>query len=198
MIDAIRGPASHGGIQAWSADADEETRLANSAVGGVLPDSAGSVVAVAFNNAAANKMDAFVKTKIDYSPGRCVTEPVQNSRLQVTVRNEAPANLPDNGSYGRLDDPTAPAGSTNTLVHIYAPVGANFVSATIDGKDAPLYLGSEFNRPVWWTYLPTERGQERVIDVTFTEPMVLGVAPKVLPQSMLVDEVITVTPDPTC
>jgi hypothetical protein len=198
MIDAIREPASRGGVQVWSLDPEEQERLAKSAVGGVLPDSAGSVVAVAFNNAAANKMDAYLQTEVEYSPGRCVTRPTQNSSLKVTVRNLAPLELPSGGAYIRTDDPAAPAGSNNTLVHIYAPVGANFLSATIDGRGAPLYLGQEFNRPVWWTYLPTQRDQVREIVVHFEEPTVLGVAPQVHPQAMLRDEFVSVVPDPSC
>lgn len=198
MIDAIREPASRGGVQVWSLEPDEQRRLANSAVGGVLPDSAGSVIAVAFNNAAANKMDAYLQTEVEYSPGRCVTRSTQNSTVKVTVSNLAPPELPTGSAYIRTDDPDAPPGSNNTLVHIYAPVGANFLSATIDGKDAPLYLGKEFNRPVWWTYLPTERDQEREIMVHFEEPTVLGVVPQVHPQSMLRDEIISVQPNSLC
>ncbi len=199
LIDALKEPAEQGRLLVWSADPDEEAWLAESPVGGVLPDSPGSVIGVAFNNAAANKLDAFVQTSVDYKPGRCVTTPTQSSSLAVTLRNDAPTGLPsEGGSYGRVDDPLAPEGSTNMLVHIYAPIGANFLSATIDGVDAPLYLGEERNRPVWWTYVPLERGQERVIDVRFEEPMVLGVPPRVVPQPMVKDEIITVTPDPAC
>jgi hypothetical protein len=199
LIEALKEPVAGGHLLVWSAEPDEQAWLASTGVGGELPDSAGSVVAVAFNNAAANKLDAFVQTEVDYAPGRCVTKPLQSSSLSVRVRNDTPASLTDpSGIYGRLDDPAAPAGSTNMLVHIYAPLGANFLSATIDGKDAPLYLGEERNRPVWWTYLPVERGQERVIDVQFEEPMVLGVEPRVIPQSMVMDQMIRVTPQPEC
>jgi hypothetical protein len=42
------------------------------------------------------------------------------------------------------------------------------------------------------------RGQEATLDVAFTEPTVLGVEPRVITQPMVVDEVASVTPDPSC
>jgi hypothetical protein len=59
-------------------------------------------------------------------------------------------------------------------------------------------LGEEGGRQVWWTYLPLLRGHEREISVNFTEPTVLGVEPRVIPQSMVRDEVIRVTPVKDC
>jgi hypothetical protein len=84
------------------------------------------------------------------------------------------------------------------LVHVYAPVGANYLSSTLDGKDLPLYLGEDRERQVWWTYVPLDPGQERVLDVTFEEPTVLGVEPRVIRQPMVIDEVVTVAPDRGC
>jgi len=197
LAEALQVSVEQERVLVWSANVDEQGWLEQTVLGGVLPNQPGSVVAVAFNNSAANKTDAFVTAFVDYRPGRCVTASPQKSSLQVKLRNDAPAKLPRK-NYGYFVDPTAPRGTTRMLVHVYAPVGANYQSAQVDGVDTPLYLGSERNRPVWWTYLELRRNQERVLDVTFEEPTVLGVEPRVIPQPMVNREVSEVAPDPAC
>ncbi len=199
LADAIRASVGERNVQVWSARPDEEAWLAGTSVGGVLPNAPGSVVAVALNNTAENKTDAFVELGVDYAPGRCPTTMTQSSRLTVRLANRAPADLPRVGdNYNDKYAPGADPGETVELVHIYAPVGANFGSSTIDGRPAPLYLGTERNRPVWWTYLPLARGQERTIDVRFEEPTILGVEPQVRVQPLVVGERVTIVPDSDC
>jgi len=200
LAEALQAPVEQERVLVWSANADEQGWLEQTVLGGVLPNQPGSVVAVAFNNSAANKTDAFVAASVEYRPGRNVTASPQKSSLRVKLRNDAPADLPGDGlsgdNYGYFVDPSAPRGTTRMLVHVYAPVGANYQAAQVDGVDTPLYLGSERNRPVWWTYLELPRDQERVLDVTFEEPTVLGVEPRVIPQAMVIPEVIQVIPNP--
>ena len=198
LADALLEPIAGGRVRVWSADPAEEEWLVSTPVGGSVPNTVGPVVAVAFNNAAGNKMDAFVSSGVDYRPGRCPTALVQRSTLGVTLRNDAPVTLPDQGDYGRADDPLAPEGSTRMLVHVYAPVDATFMSATLNGSPVDMYVGHERNRPVWWTSLTLNRGEEKELDLRFDEPDVPEVEPMVLPQGMVIDEKISVTPDASC
>lgn len=198
LARAMQAPLEQGRVRMWSADEEEQAWLEQTSLGGSLPDTPGPVVAVAFNNAAGNKMDAFLATEVAYRPGMCPTATRQRSELTVQLRNDAPAGLVDTGDYGRADDDFAPRGSTKVFVHIYAPVGAEYVSSTRDGSPVPLYLGAERGRPIWWTPVVLLRGQQSSIDVVFTEPTVLGVEPRVITQPMVVDEVVSVTPDPSC
>ena len=199
LADALSGPVSDGRIRVWSADPAEEAWLASTTVGGAVPNTPGSVVAVAFDNAAGNKMDAFVATGVDYRPGRCPTATVQESALSVSLRNDAPLDLPvESGNYGRADDPAGPAGSTKMLVYVYAPVGSTFGTAAMDGVPFELYSGTERNRPVWWNYVTLERGQSRVLDITFAEPTVLDVEPAVIAQPMVIDETVSIEANTAC
>ena len=197
LVDSLREPVEQGRVRVWSSVPAEQEWLAASPVGGVLPDTSGPVVAVTFNDAAASKTDAFVETGIDYAPGQCPTSATQHSSLRVTVRNAAPAGLPA-AEYGRNDDPSAPAGSTNLLVHLYLPVGSGDEVATLDGKPIDLFPEEARNRLAWWAYLPIERGRERVLDMTFTEPTVAGAVPRVIAQPMAIDTVVSIAPDKAC
>lgn len=199
LADALSGPVADGRIRVWSADPAEEDWLATTSVGGGVPDTPGPVVAVAFDNAAGNKMDAFVATGVTYRPGRCPTASVQESSIAISLRNDAPMDLPlESGNYGRADDPSAPPGSTKLLVYVYAPVGATFGQATLDGAPLEMFSGEERNRPVWWNYVTIDRGQDRKLDISFAEPTVLDVEPAVITQPMVIDETVSIVADPAC
>lgn len=199
LAEAMGAPIGEGRLRVWSSAPGEQAWLEGLPVGGSVPDSPGPVVAVAFDNASGSKLDAFVATRVEYRPGTCPTRDVQSSTLSVTLRNDAPQDLPvASGNYGRADAEGGPEGSTRLLVYVYAPVGAGFLASAIDGAQAPLYAGTERDRPVWWTYVTLERGQEATIDVRFTEPDVEGVPARVLRQGMVIDEQVTVVADPLC
>ena len=198
LVNALRDPVVGGHVHVWSARPKEEAWLVNTPVGGNLPDPRGPIVAVATNNSAGSKMDAFMSTKIDYQPGLCDAS-VGKSSLTVTLKNQAPKGLPSGaGTYDRYDDTSAPAGSTSTVLYVYPPVGANFISATLDGQKVGLYLGHERGRQVWYVYLPINRDQQRTLDVRFGEPSVPDVQPKVLTQTMVIDPDVHIAPTSSC
>jgi len=198
LVDALRDPVSQGDVRIWSARPKEERWLASTPAGGSLPDTPGPVVAVVTNNSAGSKMDAFLATSIDYQPGQCDAA-TGKSTLTVTLKNQAPEGLPKNtGVYDRYDDTRAAAGSTSTVLYLYPPVAANFMSATVDGKTAGLYLGKERNRQVWYVYLPILQGQERTVQVEFGEPSVPGVEPEVITQSMVIPPQVRIEPTSLC
>jgi hypothetical protein len=198
LADSLAGPVSEGRVRVWSADPGEEDWLAGTAVGGVLPNGPGPVVAVTFNNSAGNKMDAFVATSVDYTAGTCPTAERASSSLRVTLRNDAPTDLPGGGNYGRVDKPRAPEGSTSMLVHLYLPVDTYDEVATIDGEPADMYPEVVGERLAWWVVVDIDRGQERVIEMTFTEPVVPGVEPRAIVQPMAIPTEVNVTSNPAC
>jgi hypothetical protein len=198
LADAVSGPVSEGRVRVWSADPGEEDWLAGAAVGGVLPNGPGPVVAVTFNNSAGNKMDAFVATSVDYTAGTCPTAERASSSLRVTLRNDAPTDLPGGGNYGRVDKPRAPEGSTSMLVHLYLPVDTYDEVATIDGEPADMYPEIVGERLAWWVVVDIDRGQERLIEITFTEPVVPGVEPRAIVQPMAIPTEVHVTSNPAC
>lgn len=196
MVKGGSQPYAAGGLRVWSAEPSEQRWLETTVAGGVLSDQPGPTVAVAFNNASGNKLDAFVRSSLEYSAGQCQGLTEQKSAVTVTLANQAPDGLTD-GYYGRNDQRGGPAGSTSMLVHVYGPVSAEFVGAMLDGEPTDMYLGTERGRPVWWTYVDLPRGRERVLTVDFVEPTFTGV-PTVLTGSMAIPTEITIEPIRGC
>ena len=198
LVDALSGPISQGHARIWSARPAEEAWFAGTIAGGEVPNAPGPVLALALNNSSASKMDAFMKTSVDYRPGSC-DAPMMDSTLRVSLVNASPAKLPFGlGIYDRSDDSSAPKGSTSTVLYVYAPVDARFNSVTIDGAPSSLYLGHENGRAVWYTYLPINRDQQRTVEIKFQQPVVADVAPQVLMQSMVIDPEISIDPSSAC
>lgn len=204
LADSLRAPVEAGHVRAWSADKTDEAWLAGTGVGGVLPQTLGSTVAVTFNNSAGNKMDAFVATTIDYEAGRCATSSMQESRLRVTMVADPPSDLPHDrrgwpyDNYSRGDVMDAPRGSTSLLVHLYLPVGAEDEIATLDGRPLQMYPDVAGDRLAWWAVIPLERGQSRELQMTFREPSVLGLAPTVVTQPMAIPTAVTTSVADRC
>jgi len=113
--------------------------------------------------------------------------------------NQAPAGLPPYVDV-RLDDPSAPAGSNNTLVQMYGPVDSEFLVAYED-QDVPQFArSSEIGRPVWVTQTETLRGEQVVVHFIFAEPDVAVPDPAVIvsstaiPAEVSVNEVLSSEP----
>jgi len=186
-----------GHLRIWSSRADEQSWLATSTLGGAIPTKPGPSTVVAFNNAAGNKADAFVRTSIDYTVNNCEHTNEAASRLTIDARNDMPLGLPDK-DYGRRDQPDAPTASTSLLVHVFAPVGATDPNVTINGQAASMALETLGNRPVWWTTLELPRGLPVTLAIRFHEPRVPGAEPMVGVTPMVLPTEITTTRASEC
>lgn len=172
LVLAMADPVREGRLLAWSQDAQTQEWLAATAASGIVPEAPGPYVAVAFNNGAGNKADAYVTATVDYSVGVC-RPPVEGqtrSSVRITLTNDIPEGVPGIVDQ-RLDDPQAPSGSTKMLVALYGPVGSTLRVSTLDLGPVPYAGGVERGHPVWTYVVPLERGQTRAIDVQFDEPV---------------------------
>jgi hypothetical protein len=176
----------------WSSDPTVESALATTPVGGAIPSNAGPWTTVALVNGAGNKMDAYVKARVDYVSRRCSASSTP-STVTLGLANLAPAKLPPYVDQ-RLDDPTAPTGSTMSLAFVYGPVGSVLTSAALDGKAVPVQSGTELGHPVWRFDIAIRRGQTRSLVVSFTELAGSSdLKPVVMAQPMAIDEVTSAT-----
>jgi hypothetical protein len=106
-------------------------------------------------------------------------EDYQLSLITVRLRNEAPSGLPKYVDV-RLDDPSAPSGSTRTLVHVYGPTDAVIEDVLLGDEFAALVAGYEAGRPVWGSEAEILQGQSVELTYVFAEPRGLAGDPAVV------------------
>jgi hypothetical protein len=136
LLKALEGNRTGDKLFAWSADSKTEANLIADEAAGDVDSRLGNRVWVGINNGGGNKIDAYLKTSVNYFVN-IQKKGSSESRLVVTLENMAPkAGLPPY-VRGRLDlahgVPFIP-GSNLDLVSIYVPVGAQVTSFLLDGQ----------------------------------------------------------------
>lgn len=173
LATSLPEAVASGHVKIWSADSDESSWLDQLGTSGSLESADPESLAIAFNNGVGGKIDAYVSAAANLTPGLCV-DPAFDlpgyrlNTLDLQVTNDAPSDLPDYVDF-RLDDGPKTPGSTSTLIHVYGPVGAVDMSATLDGAPIDLVTGTEAGRPVWATEMELARGETRNLAITFAE-----------------------------
>jgi hypothetical protein len=186
-----------GHLRAWSARPDEQAWLASTTLGGAVVDTPGPHVAIAFNNAAGNKADAFVTTSVDYEVATCGTAGTWPARLVITARNDMPRGLPLK-DYGRRDVTGAAPSSTALLVHVFAPRGAAEPVVMLNGHPSTMTFDALGSRPVWWATLDLPRGTPVTLAITFREPTSPDATPTVQVTPMAHPTIVTSTLHTDC
>lgn len=185
----------------WARDPATQRPLAESALGGVVPDAGGPLAMAVVNNNAGNKMDTFLHTSVRYSQGDCVAGG-RRSTLSVELFNDPPADLP-NYVGGRGDRILLQGlsgvgdGSTRVRLATYLPKGAYFAGST----PTQLFTGQEREHPVAMFGVELKRGEHKTITVDFTEfggPDLINRKPVVLPQPMLNQQQLETSDGPRC
>ncbi len=196
VLEALGRAIGEGRLQVWSAHPEEQKILAESPVGGIVPDDATPYANVVVNNGAGGKLDYYLQRDISYTAGPC-SGPKRESAVVATLTNTAPTR-DDYPSYlvGRRTPETmydGPPGTNRSVVTLFATQGATLRKATVNGKAAPIVLTNvERGHPTFTVVVITEPGESATIAFDLTEPTVPGVArvpvqPLVLPATVHVD-----------
>jgi hypothetical protein len=193
LVSALVPVIEQGHVKVWSANPAEERWLASTGIGGEVPSGRGPIVAVALNNSAGGKIDAYIDTQIDYVIDSCSPDAdgFEPASVTVTLTNTAPDGLPDYVDF-RLDDPSGPAGSTSMIVTVLGPVGSREVQVALDGAPTPFAVRRERGKPAWSASVAIGQGDSPVIDFRFVEPSAEGRKPILHTQSMANDPVLRV------
>ncbi len=176
LLETLPPVVETGHLRAWSPDPAEEEWLTSVGLGGDIASLDPSTMVVAFNNAVGGKLDAYVTPSVTLYRGLCRVADTssgefQRSAVTVTLQNDAPSGLPPYVDV-RLDDPTAPRGSTRTLVHVYGPKDALIEDVYSDGELGDLVAGPEAGRPVWGSQAEILQGRSSSLTYLFDEPIV--------------------------
>jgi hypothetical protein len=175
----------------------EEAVLADTPVGGGLPETPQPFAGLVVNGAGGFKLDYYLQRRLVYSANTC-TAGRRPATVVITLTNAAPTSgLPEFVVNGI----EAPAGSfvrgQNRLwVSYYATAGAGLDRATIDGLPLRVTAETERGHPVFSAYVPIDAGATRTITLSLSEPAAPG--PVLTPVQPLVADQRTTTSVAPC
>ncbi|WP_172639110.1 DUF4012 domain-containing protein [Streptomyces tailanensis] len=192
MFKALSTMATDGRLLVWSRHPGEQRLLADTALGGVLPDTSAPYAHLVVNNAAASKLDYYLHRRLDYRLGPC-RNGIRKSTVRIRLTNSAPrTGLPDYVVY-RGDDPqrTHVHGSNLLWTSLYTTQGAELAEATLNGRQLLMSVDRERKHTVFSTVLEIQPGQTHVLDIRLVEPAgtappLTRVQPLALPQTTTV------------
>lgn len=154
----------------WSDDEEDQSLLAPTAAGGVLPTVAGDAPAVGvyLNDGTGAKMDYYLDYDVDVRSTGCNAREVQNLEATVTMRSTAPPDartLPASvigPGFG------ARPGTVRTNVLVYAPVGGDIGKATMTRERLISARFEHQGRQVAAQTIDLAPGEERVLTFPLT------------------------------
>lgn len=199
LLDALGRAVSERRIAVWSASPAEQQLLEETPLAHVIPDDPAPYAGVVINNLGGNKLDYYLRTKIEYSADTCGGD-TRKSTITVQLTNTAPEGpLPD---YVALAPgfpkfaPLFPSGTNFAQVTLLATTGAKLEALVNRNEKLPFYSGTERNHPVFMTQVAIPRGEDIELKFLLTEPTSPG-APRV-PVQPFVENVNPVVSVPEC
>jgi hypothetical protein len=194
LIDSLARGTRENRIHIWSANDDEQERLAGTGLEGAVPvsDEFTTAYGVYFNDATGAKMDYYLTSEIAIASGVCRNDQRPNFEVKVRVSSSAPldaaTSLPEyvtgGGDYG------VTPGNIRTNVFVYAPEGSIPFSVTIDGQEYAFVSTDHDGHSVAGMTVELGPGETAVVSMKF-----LGVAgaaePVTLQHTPMVEDVAT-------
>ncbi|AGB21359.1 hypothetical protein Mycsm_00932 [Mycobacterium sp. JS623] len=199
LLDALGKAVSEGRIAVWSSSPAEQQLLEKTPLAHIIPDDPAPYVGLVVNNFGGNKLDYYLRRKIEYSADSCDGE-TRKTTVTVRLTNTAPEGpLPDYVAGLGLppDLPIhVPSGTSISSVVLIATKNAKLDSAIVDGRRRPVFTGTERGHPVFEVQVSIPRGVTAEFRFLLTEPTAPG-APRI-PIQPLVDNVVPVVSAPEC
>lgn len=172
LLSGLGQAASERRLMLWSDRAEEEERIAGTAIAGLLPTEtqARPEVGVYLNDSAADKLSFYLDYRVDVKARSCSAER-QTLDVRVTMTSTVPkgVTLPPS-VVGPPTNPTRPGELLNSI-YLYAPAGGYIDSALLDGQEPALSEYSYRGREVGAITVGLQRGQTRTIDYTIRTGM---------------------------
>jgi hypothetical protein len=171
LVTGLGSAVGAGHLQLWSAHPAEQAQLATLPISGELTETPGPYARLVVNNAAGGKLDYYLGRSVSYTAAAC-TQGVRSSTITVTLTNNAPATGLSAYVLTRGDQPAHPypPGQNRTLVSIYAAVGAELTSATLDGKPVLMQATVERSHPRFSRYLELDPASSGTLVLHLVEP----------------------------
>ena len=182
-----------GRLHVWSVKRKEQALLNTTLLSGSMSNPRNPTHMAVMVNAAGNKIDAYVGSAVRYEQGQCRTDvPYRESMMSVALKNDAPSHgLPayvtPRNDLGYRDD--SKPGSTLSAVFVHVPLGAEFTTASVNGKPEDMVqMGTDHDRTVWEFHVDLPAKATKTLRIKFSEPVdahdprpTLGVQPMAIP-----------------
>lgn len=174
LSDRLPASVEEGHLKAWVPNNREQFWLDELGLAHDLATTDPATPVIALNNAVGGKVDAYVTATATQLIDTCTIiggdlDGWHQSELVLTLANTAPQALPGYVDT-RLDDPTAPRGSTKLLITTLGAPGILDASITLAGVPADYASGQSHGRPFWVTEAELLRGERRSLTLTTIEP----------------------------
>jgi hypothetical protein len=142
-LAAVLAPAvAAGRISFWSFHSSEQPLLRRLGIDGSFPATrGGDLLALTTQNAAGNKIDAFLHTSVLDQVTFDPTNGDVASEVTITLTNDAPASGLPPIVIGSEADPDLPVGTNRLWITLYSPL--DFEKASIDGAIETMSSGVE-------------------------------------------------------
>lgn len=172
LAEALKTPLAEGRISAWSAHADEQSRLAAGPLAGPVVrqrEAGDNAFAVYFNDATGAKLDTFLETAFDVVSESCRADGRRETRVSVTLTSTVPADAADafparmtgDGHYG------VPDGSVATYVAVSAPAGSFFDGVRASGTIVPSVDVTQAGFPTSQAGITLAPGETSTLEFSF-------------------------------
>ncbi|MHA7985474.1 DUF4012 domain-containing protein [Rathayibacter sp. CAU 1779] len=171
MLTGLSTAAGERRILLWSANAKEQSLLAQTTLAGGLPSGtdADRLFGVYLNDATGAKMDYYLHTKVQVAQAQCRSDGRADYVVRVTLASSAPADagtaLPWYVTGGGLSG-VAP-GDIHTTVAVYAPKGSIVVGASTGGADVPVQRITDDGHSVAHLQIALSPGQRSTYEFHF-------------------------------
>lgn len=200
LLDALGKAVSEHRIAVWSSSPADQKLLEETPLAHVVPDDPAPYAEVLVNNLGGNKLDYYLRRKIEYAADGCDGD-TRMSTVTVGLTNTITNGpLPDyvGTSAGLLPEVPIdiPRGTMLTSVRLVATKGATLVSVISNGRRVPAFTGSERGHPTFEVQVAIPPGKSGELSFHLSEPTIPG-APRV-PIQPLVDTVIPAISVPEC
>ena len=166
-IARVLGRAARDGHITLAFGHPEEEALAQRLdVAGRVPPVSSDSLLVTTQNAAANKLDYYLRRQLDYTlrldPVAGARDARVHGRLDVRLDNTGPDSGLPQYVIGPFDSRFV-AGENRSYVSVYTPLAA--AGATFDGHPEPIYSGTEVGRNVYSAFLSIPARNSRTLAV---------------------------------
>lgn len=161
----LMGPVlARGGLAMWSGDPAEQAVFEQVGVSAELPALAGSDgLSVVVNNAAANKIDAHLRTSVRYDVSLDPSNHVYGGVATIELANDAPAT--GLASYVIGNSTGDPVGTNRMYVSVYS--GTKAFSAMLDDTPLAMERGTELGWHTSSTFVTVPPGGRRTLTIRF-------------------------------